>query len=114
MGARRRSSSPPTRRSAARAESLPGRGPPEPEFVDQQDERRRQLPAARVVEVVARERRTPVAKYARETTLIDVGLHHVVQQARQPEARPRRAEDLVHAVEHELAVDPHAQLTASL
>src|SRR5580704_2279884 len=87
---------------------------PESERVDQQDERGRQLPAARVVEVVARERRTPVAKYAREATLGEVGLHHVIEQAREPEASPRRVEDLVHAVEHELTVDPHAQLTPPL
>jgi hypothetical protein len=42
------------------------------------------LQAARVVEVVARERRAPVAKYARETTLSQVGLHHVFQQTRGP------------------------------
>src|SRR6202042_1728491 len=77
-------SAPPCAASASRAESLPGRVSPEPELVDQQDERRRQLPAARIVEVVARERRAPVPKYAREAPLSDVGLHHVVQQARQP------------------------------
>ena len=86
----------------------------EAQRVDEQGERGRRLPATRVVEVVAREWRTPVGEHARESTFRHVRLHHVVHEARQPEASPRRVEHRIDAVENELTVDAHSQLAPTL
>jgi hypothetical protein len=75
--------------------------------IDERGERRCGLPAAWVVEMVARKRRAPIPEHALETTLGDMRLRQVFRHVGQAESSQRRIEHLGGAVEDELAFDTH-------
>src|SRR6478735_210490 len=77
--------------------------------VDDQRERRRELPSARVVEVITGEWRTPVLEHALQASRFDMRLHHAFGHIGDAESVEAGHQDLAGGVEHELAFDPYVE-----
>jgi hypothetical protein len=78
--------------------------------VDQQGERWRRLPAARVVEVVAWKGRTPVGEHPDEPSIGEVRLHLILGQVRNTQPGHGRVHSQGDVVEDQLPFDTHLQL----
>ena len=82
--------------------------------VDQKRERGGGLAAARIVEVIARERRAPVFEHPHEPPVGDVSCGLVLEHAGEAEAGDHGAHDLRHIVERQLAFDPNPEFAPPL
>jgi hypothetical protein len=82
--------------------------------LDQHLERRRLPAPARIVQVVAGERRAPVGEHPNELAAVEVRLHFVLGQVRDAEAGKHRLLDQRDRVEHQLTLHPNPDLAASL
>src|SRR6185437_11542977 len=82
--------------------------------LDHQRKCRRRLAAAGVVEVVARERWTPVGENADKPTARSVRLNMSLREVGKAKALERSVEEKACAVEHELPVDAHIELSSVL
>src|SRR3954447_26415379 len=74
--------------------------------INQQSKGGCRLPAAWIIEVVSRERRAPGCEHPDEIAAVEVSLHLLLGEIRQPEAG-RRVEDKRRGVEDELTFDPN-------
>src|SRR5438270_10178034 len=82
--------------------------------LDEQDESRRGLTTARIIEVIARIRRAPIRKHALKTALGKMGLRHILRHIGEAEPGERRIQHLESAVEDEPAFDMHLELAPIL
>src|SRR5438128_486128 len=85
---------------------------PKAQRLDQQREGRRVVTAARVIEVVAGERRGPVLKHPHQATLAHPLLDFFLGQESESKAVEHRLAHQVDAVEGQLAFDPDPDLAA--
>ena len=83
---------------------------PVTEGFEEQGERGGDLAPARIIEISARKRRTPILEHPLQATLGDLGLHQVLRHIGRAESSQCRIEHMIAVVEDQLAVNVDIQL----
>src|SRR4051794_23530366 len=82
--------------------------------IDDESKSRRGLPAARIVKVIARKRRTPVGQNAQKSSVCDMRLHLILGHIGKTDPGERSVKTQHDVVEDKLAFDPHLHLASAL